>query len=156
MTVTLRAEPDLDVGPAADPGSSPSSAVMRGGRVFLGTVLLAAALGLWLLPVAPGDAAMRLIKLLFSASLFVAGALLAWRPSPDLEVPEIRLDTRARRMRIIGRTGCTDLDFDELGCVEFTNDAVRLRAAHRGLDLHLPLSDAKTENAMRGAFSRPG
>lgn len=156
MTVTLRAESDLDVSPAADPGPWASSAVMRGGRVFLGTVLVAAALGLWLVPAAPGDAGMRLIKLLFSASLFVAGALLAWRPSPDLEAPEIRLDTRARRMRIIGRTGCTDLDFDELGCVEFTNDAVRLRAAHRGVDLHLPLRDAKTESAMRDAFTKAG
>lgn len=156
MTVTFRTEPDLDVTRTADPGPCATGTVMRIGRVFLGSVLLAAALGLWLLPVAQGDAAMQLIKLLFSACLFVAGALLAWRPSPEMEAPEIRFDPTARRIRVTGKTGCTDLDFDELGDVEFMNGAVRLRAPQRGLDLRLPLIDAKTENAMRGAFSRPG
>ncbi len=93
-------------------------ALGRGTKMFLGTVLLTAALGLWVVPGGAGDAAMQLVKLLFSAVLLVVGLLCMGGLEEDAGAPEIQIDRNARQLRVVERdatglarlTLCHDLD----------------------------------------------
>lgn len=75
--------------------------LLRLGLRLAGAGLIAAALGLWLVPSHDADPAMMLIKLLFSVGLFWAGALgLHAARRPDTR-QEVRIDRAAREMRVL-------------------------------------------------------
>ncbi len=63
---------------------------------------LAAAAGLWLVPVVPGDALMQVFKLAFSALLAMGGVAGVTR-SRGQHGPEVQIDTHGRRLTVIER-----------------------------------------------------
>lgn len=156
MFASTDAAPQFEASKALRQSLKEASAVNRSGRIFLGTVLLVSAAGLWVIPVDMGDAAMRLIKLLFSACLLALGAMFILSARDRLRLPEIRLDPEAREIHIVKPSGTLSLCFDDLAEVSFCERTMTARSSDGRVQLVLPLTDEQTENALREAFSERG
>jgi len=66
-----------------------------------GAGLVAAALGIWVVPSHDADPAMMLVKLLFSVGLFWSGALGLHASRRRDTRPEVQVDRKAREMRVL-------------------------------------------------------
>lgn len=106
------AHSDFDCDLAGPPlrGGDPGIPVRDGGRGLVrivlrlaGAGLIAAALGLWVLPTHGADPAMMLIKLLFSIGLFWSGALCLHAARLPDRRPEVQVDRTARELRVLTR-----------------------------------------------------
>lgn len=156
MFATTQARSQFEDARALRESLKAASAVNRSGRIFLGTVLLLSAIGLWGVPVEPGDAAMRLIKLLFSTCLLALGAMFILSASRRRRRAEIRFDTRAREIHIVERSDEITLRFDELADVAFGPQAMTARSTDGRVRLTLPINDGQTERMLRRAFPDAG
>lgn len=94
-------------------------AVLRFGAVGS----LVAAVGLWLVPVVPGDALMQLFKLAFSALLAMVGVAVLARPRAPVG-PEVQIDTRGRRLTIIERDAQGHVRSERSHCVDGLKEIV--------------------------------
>lgn len=141
-------------------GRQSASGVNRGGRIFFGSVLVISALGLWAVPVADGDAAMRLIKLLVSMVLAGVGVMFFLSLDRGRDLPEIQLDTAKRELRIIKHdsTGTAYVDavhsFDALSEVSIQDRLLTARDDRGNLVASVPLRDTSTEAALKEALNR--
>lgn len=129
--------------------------VNRVGRIFFGSVLVISALGLWAVPVADGDMAMRLIKLLISVVLAGVGVMFFLSLDSAEDLPEIQVDTIKRELRIIRHTGdgLTDDEtvhsFDALSEVTIRDRLLTARDDTGQLVISVPLRDKAMEAALK-------
>lgn len=136
------------------------SEVNRSGRVFLGSALIMSAIGLWLVPVTEGDAAMKLIKLLLSTVLLLLGAMFIFSISRSKDLPEIQIDTVVRELRIVKRdeAGTQYIHarhpLESLSEVNLINQMFIARDADGRLVASVPLSNRKAEAALRSALEK--
>lgn len=135
------------------------STVNRSGRVFLGFVLVISAVGLWLVPVTEGDAAMRLIKLLISLVLLGLGGMFISSISERESVPDVVIDTKARELRVVhrgsrmGRAVETRYALDDLADVSINNNLFSAIAKSGGTIVAIPVPDNRVQATLRKALS---
>lgn len=152
MFANTQSRPDFEASKALRQSLRQASAVNRGGRVLVGTVLLVSALGLWLMPLTVGDAGMRLIMLVLSVCLLALGAMFIFSARERLQSPDIHVDTRARELHILEGSGSLTMSFDDLRDVAFTNRRMTARTADGKIEISLPLTDPDIAKALRAAF----
>lgn len=124
-------------------GHAPSG-VLSG---FLGVVLLAAALGLWLVPGASHDQVLVLIKMGLSVFLGLGGAmfLLAAR---RVQHPEVHLDGRRGLLRLLERDDsgqvCSqvEVDYDDLSELDLRDGMLIARDHHGRVVVEMPVENA--------------
>jgi len=131
----------------------------RAAKGFLGSVLLLSAAGIWLVSTGANDAAMMLIKLVFSLSLFCAGAMCFSTLDPDDIAPEVQIDTERRQLRVIetgpdGRTRRVAVHaLDDLAELSLRDQVLTARDFSGRQIVALPVNDRATERALRHALS---
>lgn len=120
--------------------------------------LIVAALGLWVVPSHTGDAAMMLVKLLFSVVLFWAGMLaLHAARGPDRR-PDIEIDARARelRLRLPQRDGTTTAEvhrFDDLHELSLRDGLLSARDRTGCLVVSIEVAGRRGERALQQALA---
>lgn len=135
-----------------------SSGVNRGGRVFLGSVLTISALGLWLIPVAHGDAAMQLMKLLVSLLMVGTGMMFILSVDRGAELPEIQIDTQKRELRVLKLDdACNSYvakthKLDDLAEVTVKDKLLTARDASGNIAVSVPIRDRTAEREVRAAL----
>lgn len=125
-------------------------------RVLCGTSLLAATFGLWLVPTGMGDPGMMLIKLALSLGLFWAGVLCMSQAVPGTDLPQIEIDTRARRLRVSHAQAGSPVsvyDLDDLTELSLRDRMLTARDREGRQIVTLALQDARTERTLRHALS---
>lgn len=160
--------PDFDrefSGPPLCSGGSPDAplqtadrGIARIGLRLGGAGLIAAALGLWIVPSVAADPAMMLIKMLFSIALFGAGMLglhAARRPGRH---PEVQIDRRARELRVLttdprGSYDVTVHRFDDLQELSLRDGLLSARDRSGDLVVSLEVTGGCGERALRKALS---
>lgn len=146
---------DLDHARALRRSFEEASAVNRSGRVFLGSVLLISAAGLWLVPVADGDMAMRLIKLVVSLVFAGLGAMFISTIAEIETDPELVIDPEARELRVIRRNPIrrraetSRYAFDDLTEFSLGTHVFKAKMKSDGQDIQVPVSDTPTHQALR-------
>ena len=147
-------DPDFERVQALRANLTPKSAVNRPGRVFVGSVLIISAVGLWLVPVDQGDAAMRLIKLLFSVVMLLLGAMMLCSLNERENQPEIQLDTKNRVLHVLrhcdntNRTVRSSYGFDELAELSLKDRHLTARSAGGELIASIPLPNRREAAAL--------
>lgn len=134
-------------------GHAPSGVVSG----FLGVTLLVAAGGLWLVPGASFDPALMLIKIGLSVFFGLGGTmfLLAARRAPH---PEVELDARRGRMRVIERnergrvTSSLTVSYDDLSEVDFRDGMLIARDHHGQPVVEMPVEHAGDMDDIRAAL----
>ncbi|WP_371224297.1 hypothetical protein [Roseovarius sp. 2305UL8-3] len=158
MAVTSEAHQEFEKAQALRKSLRETSSVNRSGRVFLGSILIISALGLWLVPVADGDAGMRLIKLLISLVLMGLGAMFLSSIDDRGEAPEIEIDVQGRELRVLKADMSGQMSvvsshsFDSLTDVTLKDKLLTARSAAGELLLSVPVTDKHTEKALRAAL----
>ncbi|SLN14154.1 hypothetical protein ROG8370_00329 [Roseovarius gaetbuli] len=131
----------------------------RAAKGFLGSVLLLSAAGVWLVSAGANDAAMMLIKLVFSVSLFCVGAMCFSTLDPEDIAPEVQIDTKRRQLRVIetgidGRTRRVAVhELDDLAELSLRDQVLTARDFSGRQIVALPVNDRATERALRRALS---
>ncbi len=120
---------------------------------------LAAAAGLWLVPVVPGDALMQVFKLAFSALLAMGGVAVLTR-SRGQNGPEVQIDTHGRRLIVIERDANGDVRsersyaVDGLKEIVLRDNMLTARDAHGSALIALPVTDPLVRAALMGVLSQ--
>lgn len=165
MTSTTEARTDLagisdfDQATALRETLKKSKGVNHAGRVFFGSVLILSAVGLWLVPVDAGDAAMKLIKLLVSVLMLVLGVMFIFSARRVPDEPEIQIDTQAREIRIVKRDNggaiCMDTRhaIDSLSDVTLCDRTLTAYDASGQLIISMSVPDKRMETALKSALS---
>ncbi len=131
----------------------------RAAKGFLGSVLILSSAGVWLVSTGGTDAAMMLIKLLFSLSLFCVGAMCFSTLDADDLAPEVQIDTKRRQLRVIetgldGRTRRVAVHaLDDLAELSLRDQVLTARDFTGRQIVALPITDRATERALRRALS---
>jgi hypothetical protein len=131
----------------------------RAARVFLGSVLILSSAGVWLVSTGGIDAAMMLIKMVFSLSLFCLGAMCFSTLDADDLAPEVQIDTKRRQLRVIeigldGRTQRVEVHaLDDLAELSLRDRILTARDFSGRQIAALPITDHATERALRRALS---
>ena len=124
----------------------------------IGVGCISAAVGMWLIPVVPGDALMQLTKLLLSACMAVGGVMI-FSGSRSAVGPEVRIDTRARRIMIIERDARGRVqsevshEVDRLSEIVLRDKLLTARDAQGRPMIALPVQDVAVENALKAMIS---
>lgn len=132
--------------------------VNRGGRIFIGSVLIVSALGLWLVPANAGDTGMQLIKLLVSVVLVVPGMMFIFSLRQREDLPEVQINLTERELQILkrDRTGANYVEashgFDTLSEVTLRDRFLTARDAVGRTVVSVPLRDEATEAALKEAL----
>lgn len=140
--------------------TSSASPVKRALLAGFGVATLLAALGVWIVPVDEGDTAMQLVKLVFSVSMLVLGMLFVSALDSRHAEPEIHLDPKARRLRIVkiddrGRGHVAgDFSLDELSDITLKDRHLTARDARGEEVVSVPVRNAAAERAIRQALSQ--
>lgn len=130
----------------------------RAAGAFLGVSLVVSAAGLWLFASAPDDAALALIKLLVSVSMLLLGLMFLGGTNRSRDEPELRIDTRIRRLSIVHFGTCgkpsriEEFDIDSFAEFSLRDGALHARDATGRQVVAIPVSDRATENAIRRSF----
>jgi len=125
---------------------------------FLSVVSLLAAIGVWIVPSAPQDTLMPLIKLVFSVG-FAGGALYFITAMPQETTPEITIDPRNRRISMCEydakgtRRKEIVHDFDMLSDVVLRDGWLTAQDVDGRRVLSLPVRDPSAVAALREAFA---
>lgn len=147
----LRAQRDI---PACYREAQPENLLRRGVLRFVAVASVTASVGLWLIPVVPGDALMQLFKLALSALLALGGVAMLTRTRP-LAGPEVHIDTVARCLTVIERDGHGQVRSERCYGVDGLNEIVLRDAMLTARDAHntplfaLPVTDPAIEAALR-------
>ncbi len=147
----FRRQPDDMTGPAISPLRNLAARV-------LGVTTLLSAIGVWLIPVMPGDAVMQLVKLALSMSLLMGGitAVMALR---SVAGPEIQIDPKKRCLNVIERGAGgrvrheTSYRLDSLSELVLRDNLLTARDAFGRPVLALPVNDARAEAAIRAVLA---
>lgn len=137
-------------------GKPTGCALKRGMKMGLGTALLLAALGMWVVPA--GDAAMQLIKLFASLVMLGTGLMLVSALDTASDLPEVHIDSVNRQLRVVAMDPCGDIhlrgvyDLDELSKVSLEGHALTALDAAGNQIVSIPLADPETEQALRDLF----
>ena len=129
--------------------------VNRAGRIFFGSALIISALGLWLVPGEPGDAAMQLIKLLVSVVLLALGAMFIFSLRQAAQLPEVQVDLKMRELRVLKHDKAQRQyvearhGFDTLSEVILQDRLLIARDKAGHTVASVPLPDEATEKAIR-------
>lgn len=141
-----------------DRDDSPS-VVLLALRVLVGTALVAASLGLWIMPSGLGDPGMMLMKLLISLAFFWTGVLcFVPRPVRD-DRPRIELDARARTLRVIysdragGKGRVIEHDIDAMAELSLRDGLLTARDGDGRQIVALKVQNARTERMLQSALS---
>lgn len=135
-----------------------TSAVNRGGRIFFGSALVISAIGLWLIPVTDGDAAMQLIKLLISVMMVSLGMMFIFSLRQSEDLPEVQVDLAKRELRVLklNRADKSYVEathsFDSLGRITLEDCHLSAEDAEGNLLVSVPLRDEETAAALREAL----
>lgn len=159
--------PDFESGFSASPRSADALSAWPVQRVGLarlglrlaGAGLVAAAVGLWVLPSHAADPAMMLVKLLVSITLFCAGSLglLATRGWPARQ--EVQIDHAARELRVLtrGANGTRQVAahrLDDLLELSLRDGLLSARDRSGRLVVSLDVAEGRDERALREALLR--
>ena len=131
----------------------------RAAKGFLGSVLLLSSAGIWLVSTGANDAALMLIKLAFSLSLFCVGAMCFSTLDPEGLAPEVQIDTTRRQLRVIetgldGRTRRVAVHaLDDLAELSLRDHVLTACDFSGRQVVALPVNDRATERALRRALS---
>ena len=123
--------------------------VLRG----LGFSAVLAAMGLWLIPVVPGDAMMQLVKVSLSG-LLVLVASRCWAALREPIGPTVTINPKTRTLTIIdfdirGRVRMeASHSIDSLSEVILRDDLLTARDAYGRSLVTLPVSDSATKSAL--------
>lgn len=134
-------------------GESAGRALKRGIKMALGTALLLAALGMWIVPA--GDAAMQLIKLFVSIVMLGLGLMLMSALDVADDLPEVHVDTVNRQLRVVTMDPCGKChlrgvyDLDSLSEVSIEGHTLTAVDAAGNQVVSIPLADAESEQALR-------
>jgi hypothetical protein len=126
----------------------------------IGVGCISAAAGMWLIPVASGDAVMQLTKLMMSACMAVGGVMM-FSGSRRASGPEVRIDTRARRIIVIERDASGRIqselthDVDLLGEIVLRDNLLTARDAQGQQMIALPVRDPSVEKALLAMLDGP-
>lgn len=143
-TVQQMEEPAFDLG--------------RGTLVLCGSALVCSSFGLWLVSVGAQDAAMMLIKLLFSVTLLFGGLICLSRGRSDQADPEIHVDVMNRRLHVIapvagGRAARVAVhDLDALTELSMRDRVLTARDATGRQIVAMKIEDRATARALRRAL----
>ena len=156
----LSVAPDFDQAKALRESLKKPASVNRGGRMFLGSVLCISALGLWLVPVDAGDAAMQLIKLLVSVVMLALGMMFIFSINRRAELPEIQIDTPKRELRVIKRDyadkpfveACHA--FEKMAEISLKGHQMTARDADGQVIVSVPLRDKATARALQATLDQ--
>jgi len=124
----------------------------------LGVSALTASLGIWLLPVTPGDAAIQLVKLFLSIALLI-GSGVVFSALRAVAGPEIQIDPNTRRLTILERgvDGKVKVEIaheiDALEEIILQDHLLTARDSHGRPLLAIPISDPEVERAIRNVLS---
>ncbi|MCZ4352969.1 hypothetical protein O4H61_10635 [Roseovarius aestuarii] len=125
----------------------------------VGVGCIAAAVGMWLIPVVPGDALMQLAKLLLSACM-AAGGVMVFAGFRREAGPEVRIDTRQRRINVIEHDkrgnvlSNIDHDIDQLSEIVLRDNLLTARDQNGRQVIALPVTDPAIENALMAMLAR--
>lgn len=156
----LSVAPDFDQTKALRETLKKPASVNRGGRIFLGSVLCISALGLWLVPVEAGDAAMQLIKLLVSVVMLALGMMFVFSVNRRAEMPEIQIDTLKRELRVIKRDHANTPfveachAFDKMAEIKLKGHHLSARDADGQIIFSVPLRDKATARALQATLDQ--
>ncbi len=156
----LGVAPDFDQAKALRESLKTPASVNRGGRIFLGSVLCISALGLWLVPVDAGDAAMQLIKLLVSVVMLALGMMFIFSINRRAELPEIQIDTLKRELRVIKRDHANNPfveafhAFENMAEINLKGHHLSARDADGQVIVSVPLRDKATARALQAALDQ--
>ncbi|MDT8328514.1 MAG: hypothetical protein RQ750_14210 [Roseovarius sp.] len=144
---------------ASPEGKTQQSMQRRAAKGFIGSVLLLSSAGIWLVSTGGNDAAMMLIKLVFSMTLFCVGAMCFSTLEQEDLAPEVQIDTKRRQLRLIevgtdGRTQRVAVhDLDDLTELSLRDRVLTARDATGRQIVALPVNNRVTERALRRALS---
>ncbi|WP_272006994.1 hypothetical protein [Roseovarius sp. ZX-A-9] len=119
-----------------------------------GVAAILAAFGIWLVPVASGDAAMQLVRLVMSVALFMGGWMLFASLRSD-EGPTIQIDPRRRLLTIVDHDGrgkvrmTHEHHIDSLSEIVLRDGLLTARDAQGRSLLAILVKDAGTKLALR-------
>lgn len=125
----------------------------------VGVACMAAAGGMWLIPVVPGDALMQLAKLMLSACMALGGVMI-FSGLRRNDGPEVRIDTRARRIMVIERDARGHVrseishDIEALSEIVLRDNLLTARDAMGRPMIALPVTDPAVENALLAMLAR--
>ncbi|WP_294607117.1 hypothetical protein [Roseovarius sp.] len=135
------------------------SDLRRALKGFFGSVLILSSAGVWLVTSGGTDGAMMLIKLVFSLSLFCAGAMCFSTLEGEDTGPEVQVDAKYRQLRVVetGADGQTTrvqvYDLDDLSELSLRDRVLTARDKVGRQVVALPVSDRVTERKLRRALS---
>ncbi|QIE45060.1 hypothetical protein G5B38_05670 [Pseudohalocynthiibacter aestuariivivens] len=124
-----------------------------------GVAAMLAAVGIWLVPVVPGDAAMQLAKVVMSAALVLGGGTL-FASLRRADGPTIEIDTRRRLLTIIdhdtrGKVRMTNVhSVDSLSEIVLRDGLLTARDAQGRSLLAIGVTDEATKMALRQMLGR--
>lgn len=133
-------------------------AVRKAVKMFVGSALVIAAGGLWLVPYGTEDAGLKLIKLLFSVSMLIFGMMFISALNKGEMEPEIRVDAKNRRLTIVHsdesghRERVQTIDLDDLAEFSLSDGALMARDASGQQVIAVSVSSKATEAALREAL----
>lgn len=120
----------------------------------MGIAAVTAAIGVWMVPALPGDAAMQLVKLTLSLGLLLGGAIM-FSALRAVAGPEVRIDPRTRRLTILerGLDGKVRMeishDIDSLAEIVLKDHLLTARDAQGRPLIALSVTDPQAEGAIR-------
>lgn len=126
---------------------------------FAGAVLILSSVGIWLVPVTDGDAAMVLMKLLVAVVFACVGVILIEAGDPRTQ-DEVQIDIKARELRIYsggcGRHGRSmgRYDFDDLADVRLDDNMLTVIARSGAVVVQLPMADGPDLSDLRALLGR--
>ena len=125
---------------------------------IVGAAMVLSSTGIWLLPSAPYDPEMALIKIGISVFFLFAGIALMMVNNPDTH-PDAYFDPIRRELRVLQRTGngrprtVLRRGYDTLGSVRFKGRSVELFEIDGSLLIRLPLNLGSTRQLLREQLS---
>ena len=128
------------------------------GRIYIGVIYLLAAIGLWVL--GPDGENRELLKLFFCAILTGLGLIFLSPKNPDLDVPEVAVNTVTRTIHLIyfGKEGRVTYEeehkIDDLSELSLKNSCFVARDQTGRQVISIGLSDRRTEQEVRVALSQ--
>lgn len=128
--------------------------IKRAALRCLGVAAVMAAIGIWMVPTLPGDAAMQLVKLTLSLGLLLGGAIM-FTALRGVAGPEVHIDPRSRRLTIVerGLDGKVRMevshDIDTLSEIVLRDHLLTARDAQGHPLLALSVTDPQAEAAIR-------
>lgn len=133
--------------------TEPADGLRHGVLRFVAAASLAAAAGLWLIPVMPFDALMQVVKVVASIGLGVLGVVLLLMPQDPPE-PEVHIDTQKKHLIIVERDTrgriCAERchAIDTLGDIVLRDRLLTARDANGDPLIALPVTDPSVHAAL--------